>query len=572
MAYDYFTVLALADEMNAALAGHAIRAANTRGAVLFFQSEVAGVLAECRREGTLRLLDSPPKGNRTVQGQGAERYLTGSKICSVDIVGRDRSIRLQLERTNTSGETSHGALVFELLNNHLVAALVSERTGEILGAWGGQERIAVGKQYEPPQGPSRYAPGLDKWADCWAQIKASEVQTVGEACRIFFVGLDRQQQEELFYRARLDAKDPVEEESLRALWQSGEVFCREALSQGGYSYRIKNRWHFSALEPQRVEPGTMVQHGTLSAMIRHAGEENRQCAKAKQRADRIGQALRRALQSCQRRLAAMRDDLEQAASAGDVEQNGHILMAQLDAVPAGASSVELSNVFDASGLERCTISLDPLLSPAENAAFLLKKAHKFRRRSQLLPPRIALEEKREKDLMVQMALFERGEDKYDEVVAWLENNNLMKIEERGGRGTDKPSQHKGAEAHPRQYVTSDGWSVWAGRNNKENDLLTHRMAAQNDVWFHAHGYPGSHVVLRREGRKEEPSKIALEEAAAVAAYWSKGKSAKKVPVIYTLAKYVSKPRGGAPGQALVKREKTIIVEPRVISQYVDSHK
>ena len=98
------------------------------------------------------------------------------------------------------------------------------------------------------------------------------------------------------------------------------------------------------------------------------------------------------------------------------------------------------------------------------------------------------------------------------------------------------------------------------------------MAAQNDMWFHAHGYPGSHVILRREGRKEEPSKQSLGEAAGVAAFWSKGKSAKKVPVVYTLAKYVSKPKGGAPGQAIMKREKTIIVEPKVLVESEVSYK
>ena len=96
------------------------------------------------------------------------------------------------------------------------------------------------------------------------------------------------------------------------------------------------------------------------------------------------------------------------------------------------------------------------------------------------------------------------------------------------------------------------------------------MAAQNDLWFHAHGYPGSHVVLRREGRKEEPDKRALEEAAAVAAYWSKGKTAKKVSVVYTQVKYVTKPRGGAPGQALLKREKSIVVEPSLINEEVNA--
>ena len=90
------------------------------------------------------------------------------------------------------------------------------------------------------------------------------------------------------------------------------------------------------------------------------------------------------------------------------------------------------------------------------------------------------------------------------------------------------------------------------------------MAAQNDIWFHAHGYPGSHVILRREGRKEEPSAQTLKEAAGLAAYWSKGRTAKKVPVVYTLAKYVTKPKGSPPGLALLKREKTLMVEPALL--------
>ena len=110
------------------------------------------------------------------------------------------------------------------------------------------------------------------------------------------------------------------------------------------------------------------------------------------------------------------------------------------------------------------------------------------------------------------------------------------------------------QARPRRYRTSAGWVVWAGRNNRENDILTHRLAAAEDIWLHAHGYAGSHVVLRRDGRREQPSKRTLEEAAGVAAYWSKGRTANKVAVVYTTAKHVRKPRGAAPGLAVLTRE------------------
>jgi predicted ribosome quality control (RQC) complex YloA/Tae2 family protein len=120
----------------------------------------------------------------------------------------------------------------------------------------------------------------------------------------------------------------------------------------------------------------------------------------------------------------------------------------------------------------------------------------------------------------------------------------------------------GAGFHPRSYQTRDGWTVLVGRSNQENDYLTHRMAHPEDYWFHAHGVPGSHVVLRREGRKDNPSAKTIEEAAAIAAFFSKARHSSKAPVIYTLKKYVRKPRGSKAGLAMCQREKSIMVLPK----------
>jgi predicted ribosome quality control (RQC) complex YloA/Tae2 family protein len=120
---------------------------------------------------------------------------------------------------------------------------------------------------------------------------------------------------------------------------------------------------------------------------------------------------------------------------------------------------------------------------------------------------------------------------------------------------------EGPGFHPRQYVTRDGWKVYVGRTNQENDYVTHVFARPDDIWFHVHGASGSHVILRREGRKDNPSAKTLEEVASIAARYSQAKHSKKVPVVYTLKKYVRKPRKAAAGLALCTREKTIMVEP-----------
>ena len=115
----------------------------------------------------------------------------------------------------------------------------------------------------------------------------------------------------------------------------------------------------------------------------------------------------------------------------------------------------------------------------------------------------------------------------------------------------------------REFTIADGWRVLVGRNNKENDLLTHRTAALDDLWFHAKSIRGSHVVLRREGKKRDVSFQALNEAAAIAAWFSKAKHSSKVPVDYVEVRHLRKPRGALPGLVTYKNEKSLFVEPGI---------
>jgi predicted ribosome quality control (RQC) complex YloA/Tae2 family protein len=122
----------------------------------------------------------------------------------------------------------------------------------------------------------------------------------------------------------------------------------------------------------------------------------------------------------------------------------------------------------------------------------------------------------------------------------------------------KPAEH----APPfRVFTVEGGFQVWAGKDSRNNDLLTMKHARPNDLWFHARGSGGSHVVLRMGSGKGEVSKRAIEQAAAIAAYYSKMKSSKLVPVAMTQRKYVRKPRGAPAGTVAVEREKVLLVEP-----------
>ena len=118
-----------------------------------------------------------------------------------------------------------------------------------------------------------------------------------------------------------------------------------------------------------------------------------------------------------------------------------------------------------------------------------------------------------------------------------------------------------AGTHPRRYVLAGGWEVLVGRSNRENDILTHKLAKAEDLWFHARGVAGSHVILRCARGGAKPPKTIIEQAAAIAAHFSKARTSAMVPVIYTEKRYVRKPRKATPGLAVCLREKVVMVRP-----------
>lgn len=113
-----------------------------------------------------------------------------------------------------------------------------------------------------------------------------------------------------------------------------------------------------------------------------------------------------------------------------------------------------------------------------------------------------------------------------------------------------------------EYKITGDWSVLAGKTDADNDYLSLKISNPNDYWFHVRGMPGSHVILR-EKEDEKPDKSILKEAAAIAAYHSKAKNGGVTAVSYTLAKYVTKPRGAKPGTVSIKKESVLKVRPAI---------
>ena len=554
MAFDYFTIQALAVEMRTHLLGAVVGRAYAKDNELAFS--VAGAddwfYGRAGRDGLMCLRrENWPRDWSA--GSGPEKYLVRARIVDIEADRQERIMRFRLERRDSRAQASYGVLICQLIPHKIQFFLLREETSEILGHWG-QLRgpSTIGSMYSGPVSAGRLLPGVDQEAD-WIKLLEGAEGDLEKQGRRWLCGADAHVVRELLHRA----KELGDEKT--AMWSAAVEAYGTAPTVRAYTWEESSKMGFSALEPRRLAGNYGVCDG-VSQVIWTVREAEREKQKSQRKDQQVKNRLKQALKNGGRRLKSMQLELQEADKAEDCEKKGNALLAHIAQLSAGSTQVELPDVFDPEGRKTLTIKLDPDRSPAENAARYLKSVKKYRRRQQIVPQRLH-------KLQVQCDRLNEWIEAV-EAGTWQDNEALRNWLE----ATVKQSDKKGKEAaiaHPRRYRTSSGWSVWAGRNNKENDILSHKMSAQNDLWFHAHGYPGSHVVLRREGRKEEPDKQTLEEAAAVAAFWSKGKTAKKVSVVYTLVKYVSKPRGGAPGQAILKREKTIVVVPALIKEDQD---
>ena len=255
------------------------------------------------------------------------------------------------------------------------------------------------------------------------------------------------------------------------------------------------------------------------------------------------------------------EEIENNQRAQQYEIFGSILMANLNLIEKGLEEVELVNVFSDKG-EKIKIKLDPSLSPVENAQMYFEKAKKTRASLKIAQERLErlkFEIKQLENLLDELASCEN----FDALKKFKEKNleELKKF----GIVKDKIVEKIGGKF--RRFIVDGGFEVWVGKDAKSNELLTFKFSDKEDLWFHARGTSGAHVVLKT-GRRQ-PSKKAIEQAGSIAAYFSQAKTSRLVPVVVTKRKYVRKPKGAPEGTVAVEREEVIMVEPKLPSEEIE---
>ncbi|MBD3366977.1 MAG: DUF814 domain-containing protein [Candidatus Eisenbacteria bacterium] len=262
-------------------------------------------------------------------------------------------------------------------------------------------------------------------------------------------------------------------------------------------------------------------------------------------------ALRRRLKRKRRAVERVRRGLSRAERTDEFRHKGQLLLARKGDFRRGE---RLQKLVDYDGDSVVEIEVDPRRSAVDNAESYFRRARKAERVAQRSPARL-------RELEREIEAIEKQIEATEEATG----RTLRKLEDRHAARPAKGNRAGGDEERIRfrSYVVTGGWEVLVGKSNRDNDLLTQRVAAPSDLWFHARQAPGSHVVLRRAGRKDEPDRRAILETAAIAAYHSKAGKSSKVAVLYTEKRHVRKPKGAKPGLVSVSREEVVLVRPQL---------
>ncbi|MEE1219855.1 MAG: NFACT RNA binding domain-containing protein [Ruminococcus sp.] len=254
-----------------------------------------------------------------------------------------------------------------------------------------------------------------------------------------------------------------------------------------------------------------------------------------------------------RKLAKQQIELKNCENREQLRICGDLLQANLYRIERGASFVEVENFYD-ENYGTIRIKLNPAISPAANAQKYYKDYQKAKNAEKFL----------QEQLKKGSAELEYVDSVLDTVNRAETERDLSQIRaeltEQGYLKKSKGKQKQPSALPPIEFTSSDGFKILVGRNNKQNDMLTLKMAGKNDMWLHTKDIHGSHTVIFAEGK--EISDTAIVEAASLAAYHSKAQNSSQVPVDYTLVRYVSKPSGAKPGMVIYVNNKTVYVTPK----------
>jgi len=342
------------------------------------------------------------------------------------------------------------------------------------------------------------------------------------------------------------------------LLDENRVITQALRSPRGEGQQVGQKYECPPVQQQRGAEDPLVDQGrspSLSAALDAYYTQREQEELFKARVQRLSQELRRQIRQKQKLTENLRDDLQQHGSPEEHKRLGDLLLANLATAERRGDRVRIRDYY-AEGEPLIELTIPEETSLQDFAAGCFVRYAKAKR---------AIDEiaRRRTQIDKDLAELQRRESLVGQVRSFGDESKLASLEEIVFPAALRPRRKQEEQKLPgvRRYLSSDEYEILVGRAARTNDHLTFKVAKPNDLWLHAADYPGSHVVVRNHSRKEIPHRTIV-EAAQLAARFSQAAEDSKVDVHYTARKYLSKPKGAAPGLVRLSQFKTITVTPK----------
>ncbi len=477
------------------------------------------------------------------------KHLQNGRITAVTQPGLERIIHIDVEHLDEMGDLCHKTLIVEIMGKHSNIIFCNEE-GMILdsikhvsGLVSSLREVLPGKPYFVAQTQDKLDP-LNCDREQFITSVASRPAALHKAIYQSYTGISPILAQEVCHRSGLDGDTPSAAFSPQELEKTYHVFreMMDRVQRGDFApaiaYTGKQPTEYAALPLTLYSRGqdTLQPFASVSALLEHYYAEKNTLTRIRQKSVDLRRIVQTALERNVKKYDLQLQQIKDTEKRDKYRIYGELINTYGYNVPEGSKSMEALNYYTN---EMITIPLDPERTPAENAKRYFDKYGKLKRTYEALST-LTEEVKAE---------IEHLESIGTALDIALQEEDLVQIREelaasgyihkRGGKKAKVTSK-------PFHYLSSDGFHMYVGKNNYQNDELTFKFATGGDWWFHAKGMPGSHVVVKSEGADTLPDRT-FEEAAKLAAYYSKGRGQEKVEIDYIQKKHVKKPNGAKPG-------------------------
>lgn len=488
------------------------------------------------------------------------KHLQNARIVSVTQPGLERIVRFELEHLNEMGDLCRKYLVIELMGKHSNIIFcddedrIIDSIKHISGMVSSVREVLPGRDYFIPRTQDK-ADLLACGADDVAAVLRAKSLPVYKAVYTGFTGISPCIAQELCHRAGIDADLPSSDllgERLDRLVSAltgladdvrHERFCFQVVYESGQPAE------YAAIQLSSYRQDQSRNFESISALLEYYYAEKNVITRIRQRSVDLRKIVQTALERNVKKYDLQVKQLQDTAKRETYRVYGELLNAYGYGVETGAKSMEALNYYDN---QMVTIPLDPMLSAGENAKKYFDKYQKLKRTCEALTT-LTQETKEEIDhlssVSTSLDIALKEEDLVQIKEELIESGYIRR---KGGAKREKIT------SRPFHYVSSDGYHIYVGKNNYQNEELTFKVATGNDWWFHTKGIPGSHVVVKANG-EELPDRV-FEEAGRLAAHYSQARGQEKVEIDYTQKKNVKKPNGSKPGFVVYYTNYSLVID------------